>query len=64
MSVLFSRIAQLSEQYGESTLPILIARKYNDGVIIENVCNVTQKREGVNPKIHIFLREALKKKHY
>ena len=40
--VIFSRIAQLWEQYGESTLPILISRKDNTGVVIENVCIVTQ----------------------
>ena len=36
------RIAQLSEQYRESTLPILISRKGNAGVVIENVGIVTQ----------------------
>ena len=38
----FYRIAQLSEKYGESTLPILIYRKVNAGVVIENVCIVTR----------------------
>ena len=38
---IFSRIAQLSEQYRESTFPLLISRKVNAGVFIENVCIVT-----------------------
>jgi hypothetical protein len=39
---IFSRIAQLSQQYGKITLPILISRKDNAGVVIENVCIVTR----------------------
>jgi hypothetical protein len=39
---IFSRIAKLLGQYGESTLPILISRKDNTGVVIENVCIVTR----------------------
>ena len=30
---------------------------------IKNKKKIPQKREGVNPKVHIFLREALKKHH-
>ena len=35
------RIAKLSEQYGESTLPILISQENNDGIVIKKVCIVT-----------------------
>ena len=69
---IFSRIAQLSEQYRESTLPILISRKVNAGVVIENTCLVTWVQNivcniawAVGPRaLAIFHRISLLLSHY